>query len=323
MGDNRNVKYDAALTTAKHTGIAILIIIVIIAFLRLFYIVPVGSEAILFSFGTHTEKVGEGLHFKAPWVRKIIYDIQEVHRFEFGETTLEVGKTGEIDQNIMKTVTADTKILLISWVLQWKIGDPYQYWLVNNRDEKITFNLLGGLAESEFRKTVANFKYEDILTGSKNELMIQAKQRIVTEYNKLGVGITVADVLISEVKVHPSVQPSYDEVESANQDKSAKINEAEKFANQLIETAKGNAQVAINEGKEYKVRKLTDSQVMASRLNALVAMNNENPKLVRTNLWHDSMRKILKNLDITIVDDKTNIFINGIPVTNIPNEAIK
>jgi membrane protease subunit HflK len=281
-----------------------------------FYTVPLGSRALLFRFGKYIETTDQGLHFKAPWTEVVRFDVQEIRRFEFGEKTEIAGQRYAQDESEQKMVTADSKILLISWVAQWRISDPYQYFVTNNVDVDRNFRLISGLAEADFRKEVASMKYEDILTIGKVALSTNAKTRITNTFRQLGVGITIVDVLISEVKVPPSVQASYNEVETAKQAKTSAINEAEAYANKAIEEARGTAQVVMNNSETYKVNKIADATAISTRLASLNEMYVTDPGLVRTNLWYENIEDILGRLNIVFVDgaNNSNIFLGEVPI---------
>ena len=282
-----------------------------------FYTVPLGSQALLFRFGRYLGAEEQGLHFKAPWTEVVRFDVKEIRRFEFGEKTETPGQIYLEDADEQKMVTADSKILLISWVAQWRISDPYQYFVVNNVESANNYRLISGLAEADFRKEVASMKYEDILTTGKVTLSVNAKTRITNTYKQLGVGIAIVDVLISEVKVPPSVQASYNDVETAKQAKTSAINEAEAYANKTIEDAKGRAQVAVNNAEAYKVNKVADATAVSARLESLNEMYVMNPDLVRTNLWYENIEDVLKRLNIVFVDGEAgaSIFLGEVPIT--------
>jgi membrane protease subunit HflK len=294
----------------------ILATIIAFAALHSFYTVPLGSQALLFRFGHYLGVTDQGLHFKAPWTEVVKFDVQEIRRFEFGEKTESAGAKYIENAAEQKMVTSDSKILLISWVAQWRIQDPYQYFVTNNINSEGDFRLISGLAEADFRKEVANMKYEDILTTGKVALSANAKARITNTFKQLGVGIAIVDVLISEVKVPPSVQASYNDVETAKQAKTSAINEAEAYANKTIEDAKGRAQVAMNNAEAYKVNKIADATAVSTRLSSLNEMYVTNPELVRTNLWYENIQDVLSRLNIIFVDgsNNNNIFLGDVPV---------
>jgi membrane protease subunit HflK len=300
----------------KYILFALIVAIAAVCSTRTFYTVPLGSQALLFRFGSYLGSADQGLHFKAPWTEVVLFDVQEIRRFEFGEKTEVPGSKYIHDESEQKMVTADSKILLISWVAQWKISDAYQYFITNDIDVDRNFRLISGLAEADFRKEVASMKYEDILTTGKVTLSANAKARITNTFKQLGVGIAIVDVLISEVKVPPSVQESYNEVETAKQAKASAINEAEAYANKTIEEAKGRAQVAVNNAEAYKVNKIADATAISTRLNSLNEMYVTNPELVKTNLWYENIAVVLQRLNIVFVDgsNKSNIFLGEVPV---------
>ncbi|MDR0649748.1 MAG: FtsH protease activity modulator HflK [Synergistaceae bacterium] len=310
----RNIRFGAfnVKIIAAILGIAVLALCA----LHSFYTVPLGSQALLFRFGHYLGSADQGLHFKAPWTEVVKFDVQEIRRFEFGEKTETAGARYTENASEQKMVTADSKILLISWVAQWRIQDPYQYFITNNITSEGDFRLIAGLAEADFRKEVASMKYEDILTTGKVALSANAKARITNTFKQLGVGIAIVDVLISEVKVPPSVQASYNDVETAKQAKASAINEAEAYANKAIEDAKGKAQVAINNAEAYKVNKIADATAVSTRLYSLNEMYVKNPELVRTNLWHENIQDVLGRLNIVFVDgsNNNNIFLGDVPV---------
>ena len=294
------------------------LIVIVVAFCAYhsFYTVPLGSQALLFRFGKYVGTTEEGLHFKAPWTEVVRFDVREIRRFEFGEKTEIPGMRYRSDDSEQKMVTADTKILLISWVAQWRIADPYQYFITNNVDSEGNLRLIAGLAEADFRKEVASMNYEEILTTGKVALSANARNRITNTYNQLGIGITIVDVLISEVRVPPSVQPSYNDVETAKQAKASAINEAEAYANKTVEEARGMAQVAVNNAEAYKVNTVADATAVSTRLTSLNEMFVMNPNLVRTNLWYENIEDVLARLNIIFVDssNNSNIFLGEVPI---------
>ena len=281
-----------------------------------FYTVPLGSQALLFSFGRYADTTEEGLHFKLPWKKVVRFDVREIRRFEFGETTEITGLRYRADESEQKMVTADTKIVLISWVAQWRIANPLQYYITNNVDSEGNLRLIAGLAEADFRKEVASMNYEEILTTGQVALSANARNRITNTFDQLGIGVTIVDVLISEVRVPPSVQPSYNDVETAKQAKASAINEAEAYANKTIEEARGMAQVAVNNAEAYKVNKVADATAVSARLASLNEMFVMNPNLVRTNLWYENMEDTLRRLNIIFVDgsNNSNIFLGEVPI---------
>jgi membrane protease subunit HflK len=300
----------------KAVAMAIIAAVAVFCATRSFYTVPLGSRAILFRFGSYIGTEEQGLHFKAPWTEVVRFDVQEVRRFEFGEKTEVPGRAYVMDESEQKMVTADSKILLISWVAQWKISDPYQYFVTNNIDAESNYRLISGLAEADFRKEVAGMRYEDILTTGKVTLSANAKARITNTFKSLGVGISIVDVLISDVKVPPSVQQSYNDVETSKQAKASAINEAEAYANKTVEEAKGKAQVALNNAEAYKINKIADATAISTRLASLNEMYVTNPGLVRGNLWYENVGDIMKQLNIVFVDgsSKSNIFLGNVPI---------
>ncbi|MDR3332582.1 MAG: FtsH protease activity modulator HflK [Synergistaceae bacterium] len=302
-------------------GLIVAVLIAAYCAMNSFYTVPLGSQALLFRFGSYLGTTDQGLHFKAPWTEVLRFDVQEIRRFEFGEMTEVAGRRYVQDESEQKMVTADSKILLISWVAQWRISDPYQYFVTNNINNDNDFRLISGLAEADFRKEVASMKYEDILTTGKVTLSANSKARILGTFDQLGVGISIVDVLISEVKVPPTVQSSYNDVETAKQAKASAINEAEAYANKTIEEAKGIAQVAVNNAEAYKVNKVADATAMSTRLKSLNEMYVSNPELVRTNLWYENMQDIMERLNIIFLDGtNSNIFLGDVPISVVGSQ---
>ena len=92
------------------------VVVLVYCALNSFYTVPLGSQALLFRFGKYLGTEEQGLHFKAPWTEVVRFDVQEIRRFEFGEKTETPGQIYLENADEQKMVTADSKILLISWV---------------------------------------------------------------------------------------------------------------------------------------------------------------------------------------------------------------
>jgi membrane protease subunit HflK len=120
---------------------------------------------------------------------------------------------------------------------------------------------------------------------------------------------------MKKTNVPEPVQPSFNEVNQAVQDKEKMIYQAREEYNKRIPQARGDAEKTIREAEGYALDRVNRSQGDASRFSALYEEYAKAEDVTRRRLYLEAIREILPKMgDKYIVDEEQN---NLLPLLNL------
>jgi membrane protease subunit HflK len=303
----------------KFPGGWIIIGLLILLYLgsSIFYTVAVDEVGIVQRFGRYHRITQPGLNFKLPaGVEKVTkVKVRYVYKMEFGFRTLKAGvrtryASGSAYHNESLMLTGDLNVAVVPWIVQYRINDPYKY-LFKVRDVDST---LRDLSESTMRLVVGDRSINEVIS-KRAEIATQARELLQKELDEAETGLKVTTIEMKKTNVPEKVQPSFNEVNQAIQEKEKMIYQAREQYNKLIPTAVGNAEKTIKAAEGYALDRVNRAKGDASRF---VAQYNEYVKaqdVTRRRLYLEAMRDIFPKLgDKYIVDDDQA---NLLPLLNL------
>lgn len=309
-----------ALAASKVIAVAILALVL---FFSSVYILKTGNESVITLFGQYVRTENTpGLKFMLPFIEKRYnVDVATVQRMEFGYRSTGNGQTTDAP-NESRMLTSDENLVIADWTIQYRISNSYDY-LFDVDDPAGTFRII---AESAYRRVVANHILDDILTNQKDAIQIEILADLQTICNKYGLGITVTGVQLQDAMPPDEVKDAFLDVTSAKEDKSSKVNEARTYANEKLPVARGDAQKLINDAEGYRQSRINEATGMVSRFNAIAAEYNKMPDITRTRLYLEMIKEVLPKVDkVYFVDEKGNTLqflpLNSDSVTTVKSAA--
>jgi modulator of FtsH protease HflK len=273
-----------------------------------FYTVPTDSVAVVQRFGAYKETAKPGLHWKLPFGIDTV-DVLPVERqlkLEFGYgtpgATNSFQSTDRYEQELEKTmVTGDLNMALVEWSVQYRIGDARQF-LYEFADPVST---LRDLAESVMREVVGDRTVDEVLTVGRQEMEHTALKRMQDLCVGLKMGVLVDQVLLGNVNPPIPVQPSFNEVNTAQQERETAINEANGQYNRVIPKATGEAEQTLSTAEGYATKRVNEAEGDAQRFTALLKEYEKAPDVTRKRLYLETMAAVLPSVpNKVIVDDK-------------------
>jgi membrane protease subunit HflK len=141
-------------------------------------------------------------------------------------------------------LTGDLNVAVVPWVVQYRISDPYKY-LFKVRDIKST---LRDLSEAAMRLVAGDRSINEVIS-KRDDIAVQARELLQKELDNADTGIYVTTIEMKKTNVPEPVQPSFNEVNQAVQEKEKLIYEAREAYNKLIPQAKGEAEKTIKEAR--------------------------------------------------------------------------
>jgi membrane protease subunit HflK len=283
-----------------------------------FYTVQPEQQAVVKRFGAVVDITDPGLHFKLPFGIDRVQRVASarVLKQEFGFRT--VGQQNDrtqyseqdfADESLM--LTGDLNVIDVEWVVQYRIQDPIKY-LYQQREPDRT---LRDISESVMRRVVGNRLGSEVLTVGRVEIAKGARDEIQSIMDSYDSGIHVITVELQDVVPPRAVQPAFNEVNEARQERERMINEATKQANQRIPRAKGEAQRLVSEAEGYATERVNRAHGETARFTAMLKEYSTVPEVTRARLYLEAMSDVLPRVGQVIVVQEDNV--GPLPLMNI------
>ncbi|MCA1964315.1 MAG: FtsH protease activity modulator HflK [Prosthecobacter sp.] len=279
-----------------------------------FYQVPINSEAIVQRFGRFLKITQPGLHFKLPWGIDAITLVETKRqlKLEFGYGSR--GATNEYQFNRdyedmeqeKNMVTGDLNAAVVEWVVQFHISDARDY-VFNFMEPQAT---LRDISESVMREVVGDRTIDEVLTVGRQEMEVRALERLQQIASTLGMGVHIDQVQLGNVNPPSQVKDSFDEVNRAQQQREAAINQASGEYNRVIPEARGKAEQSISQAEGYATERINRAEGDAARFNALLAQYQKAPEVTQKRIYLETLAEVLPSIPgKVIVDDRVPQFL--------------
>lgn len=291
-------------------GIIGAVILLVLAWgaLTSFYTVQPEERAVIKRFGSVSGITDPGLHFKIPFgIDQIqLVATERVLKQEFGFRTqgTRQGQRSTYssaqfeDESLM--LTGDLNMIDVEWVVQYRIQDPIKF-LYRMREPTRT---LRDISESVMRRIVGNMLGSEVLTIGRVEIQKKAGDEIQEILNGYDAGIRISTVEMQDVVPPPAVQPAFNEVNEARQERERMINEAQKRVNQEIPNAKGAAIRTVAEAEGYATERVNRADGESIRFSAVLREYQQAPEVTRSRLYLETLNEVLPNIgQILVVQD--------------------
>lgn len=273
-----------------------------------FYTVQPEQRAVVKRFGSVTGITDPGLHFRLPFgIDQIQWVATErVLKQEFGFRTRDTTKGGRStyssaqfeDESLM--LTGDLNMIDVEWVVQYRIEDPIKF-LYRMREPTRT---LRDISESVMRRIVGNMLGSEVLTIGRVEIQQKAGEEIQEILNQYDAGIRISTVEMQDVVPPPAVQPAFNEVNEARQERERMINEAQKQVNQEIPNAEGTALRTVAEAEGYATERVNRADGESIRFSAVLREYQQAPTVTRSRLYLETLNEVLPRIgQVLVVQD--------------------
>ena len=290
-------------------AVGFIALLVILTVATMIFTVRAEYQGIILRFGRYSRTVNPGLQFKLPLGIDRVYQVPVKRQLkqEFGFSTPGAtnpwqsarGQTQE--QELERSmVTGDLNAATVEWIIQFRIEDPIAY-LFNFRDPDET---LRDISEALMREVVGDRTVDEVITIGRQEIEAEALVKLremVGEY-RLGVGID--QLQLKNVNPPSPVQPSFNEVNQAQQEREKSINVANGEYNRFVPHARGQAEERISAAEGYAIRRINEAEGDAARFNALLAEYVKAPEVTRQRLYLETMTDVMPGLSRKIILDE-------------------
>ncbi len=301
--------------------IIILVILLIYVGSSCVYSVKVDEVGVVQRFGKYVRTVQPGLGFKLPaGIEKVTkVPVRRIDKEEFGFRTVAAGvRTQYAVSNAYEgeylMLTGDLNVAVVPWIVQFRVKEPDKYlFKVHN-----VRGTLRDLAESTMRLVVGDRSINEVIS-KRVEIADQARSLLQKELDEAETGIYVVTIEMKKTNVPEPVQPSFNEVNQAVQEKERMVYQAREQYNKAIPAAKGNAEKTIKSAEGYALDRVNRAKGDASRF---VSVYNEYSKakdVTRRRLYLEAMKDLLPKLGSKYIIDADQK--NVLPFLNLGKQA--
>jgi membrane protease subunit HflK len=271
-----------------------------------FYTIPAESEGIVLRFGKYIDKVSSGLHSKIPFGVDEVIEVptQRQQKLEFGFATPGFTNPDQIgdDPALEKSmVTGDLNAALVEWIVQYRITDPEKY-LFDVRDPGIT---LRDISEAVMREVVGDRTVDEIITIGRQEIedtVLARTRELAQRYN---LGVSINQVQLKNINPPLPVQPSFNEVNRAQQDRENVINIANGEYNKAVPRARGEADQKIRAAEGYRFKRINEAEGDVAAFNQVLEQYLKAPDVTRARIYLETLADVLPQARQQIIVDDT------------------
>jgi membrane protease subunit HflK len=283
-----------------------------------FYTVGVDEVGVVQRFGKYVRTSQPGLNFKLPsGIEKVTkVKVRRVYKEEFGFRSLRPEDArrstfaGGESTNVALMLTGDLNVALVPWIVQYRIKDPYKF-LFKVHDVK---RLLNDMSEAAMRLVVGDRSINEVIS-KREEIAIEAREVLQSEMDNADSGISIVTIEMKKTNVPEPVQPSFNEVNQAIQEKEKMIYQAKEDYNKEIPAAKGEAERTIKVAEGYALDRINRAMGDAARFEALYTEYARAKDVTKRRLYLETLKDLLPKLgDKYIIDSNQK---NFLPLLNL------
>lgn len=302
--------------------IIILLLIVVLGIYSSIYTVDTDEVGIVQRFGKYTKTTQPGLNFKLPFGIETarLVPIRRILKEEFGFRSDRGAGNGRSvpvsDNNEALMLTGDLNVAVVPWIVQYRIKEPYDYLF---KVQDVT-QLLRDMSEAAMRLVVGDRSINEVIT-KRNEISVEATEVLQKELDNAQAGITVVTIEMERTNVPEPVQPSFNEVNQATQEKEQTIYQAREAYNKAIPAARGEADRVISAAEGYALNRVNRAQGDAARFTSIYEEYSKAKDVTRRRIYLETIKELLPRLGPKyILDDNQS---NVLPLLNLNQNALK
>jgi len=302
--------------TKKRIAVAavILVVLVILGF-STFFVVNEGEQALVLTFGKVTDTKSPGLYMKIPLIQTVDKEsVTQIRALEYGFRTQKSGNTTASPEyaemvDEAKMLTGDGNIVEVEVIYSVVINNVYDY--LYKVDDP--WGTLHEAFATVVRRNIQNKTIDDALL---NKQQIEAE--ILPDFRdlvkKYEIGISVREVRIQNIAVPKEVEAAYQDVNNAKNEKTKKLEESEKYKNEIVPTARANAYKMIQKAEGYKAEKIAQAQGDVANFTEILNKYSANKDITKMRLYIETFEKIMANVKNKYIIENDNGLIKFLPI---------
>ncbi len=252
-----------------------------------FYQIADGERGVLQRFGAFAGERGSGAGWHLPWPIETV-------------TVVDLGKLNSADFQ-SRMLTSDGMLLSVTASITYRNTDARAaLFAARNPDA-----LVRELGEAVLREFVGQQPIAGLMGGAQRApLAVSLRTALQPVLDRMGVGIKIADLNLTDVQVPEAVLAAQRDRVQATADNERVAREAQGYAAELIPAAQGQAQKQRLEAAAYKLRVIGAAEGEAARFVPIAAAYARAPAVTRNQMYVETIEAILARSRKVIIDGK-------------------
>jgi len=313
----RKVKLPGGL---KGGPVIILLILLLLIGSSVFYTIGVDEVGVVQRFGEYKRTTQPGLNFKLPiGIEKYTpVKVRKVFKEEFGFVSedQQFGRrfsSSNENQNVSLMLTGDLNVGVVPWIVQYRVKDPYNF-LFKVHDVR---TLLRDMSEATMRLVVGDRSINEIIS-KREEIADEAKTLLQTELDNAETGINIVTIEMKKTNVPGPVQPSFNEVNQAVQEKEQMIYQAKEDYNKAVPAARGEAERTIKTAEGYALDRINRAKGDASRFTSIYQEYVKAKDVTKRRIYLEMFKELFPKLGQKYILDADQK--NVLPLLNLDSK---
>ncbi len=296
----------------KIVGIIILVLFVVYLCTGIYIIGP-DEQAVVKRFGAFIPPaVNQGMHYHFPWpIEEVIKrKVTETKRIEIGFRTMNPGPNPQYNHipEEARMLTGDENIISIEMVVQYRIINLAHYLFKVENQERT----LKQAAEASLRQIIGQTLFDNAITTEKQALQDKIKILLQSICDDYEIGFKIEQIKLQDVKPPDQVMEAFKDVSSAREDSNRYVNEAEAYYNDIVPKAEGIAAQMTQEATAYKMARINEASGEAQKFLKIYNAYAKAPEITKSRLYFETVKEALKDVKLTVVDEKLYEVLSGL-----------
>ncbi len=274
-----------------------LIVIIVLAgavFFNSFYELNEDEFAVITTFGKPSVVSTPGLKLKLPLIQQKTIVSKATHGLTIGYDQ----RTNAPIASESVMITVDYNFVNVDFYVEYRVTDPVKF-LYHSEDP---VGILKMLCQSYIRDTIGLYRVDDVITTGKSEIQAAIKDKILTRLEQEDLGLALVSISIQDAEPPTTeVQEAFKAVETAKQGAETAINNANKYANEVIPAAAADADEILQQAEAYKAARINEADGQASRFSQLYEEYSRYPEITRQRLFYEKIADIFPGMKIVIM----------------------
>ena len=315
-GNNNNGLGGGFQPDMKSAGIGVGLIAGVVVLIWLgtgFFIVQEGQQAVITQFGKYNSTVGAGFNWRLPYPiqRHEVLFVTQIRSVEVGRDAV-IKATGLRESAML---TEDENIVEIKFAVQYRLSDARAYLFESKNPAESVLQA----AETAVREVVGKMKMDAALGEDRDAIGPRVRKLMQTILDRYKVGVEVVGINMQQGGVRPpeQVQPAFDDVLKAGQERERSKNEAQAYANDVIPRAVGSASRLKEESDAYKARIVAQAQGDTQRFTSVLAEYQKAPQVTRDRMYIDTMQQVYSNVTKVMIESRLSSNLLYLPLDKI------
>lgn len=301
--------------------LVIVLIAIIMVVATTFYTVKQDEVGIVQRFGRYIKTTQPGLNFKLPiGIEKVTkVNVKQIRTEEFGFSSARPDSrarfnSGSNNISVALMLTGDLNVALVPWIVQYRVKNPYDF-LFKVRDVR---RILTDMSEASMRLVVGDRSINEVIS-KRDEIAVEARGLLQKELDQAETGLHIVTIEMKRTNVPDPVQPSFNEVNQATQEKEQMIYQAREEYNKSIPAARGEADRTIKTAEGYALNRVNRAKGDAARFTSIYQEYIKAKDVTKRRMYLETMRTLFPKLGHKyIVDSKQK---NILPLLNMANQS--